>query len=125
TLKMNDKPGAEGAWDISVKPVPSETYLRYLEWVESRRKMVATATGGSVGYMHVPDTSISGIIMFDKYLNAQIGKDSIIVDERYNGGGRIPDFYTEKLQPPPAQPDRAAGRQGRAVAFGGHLRAEG
>jgi tricorn protease len=98
TLKVNDKPGAEGAWDISVKPVASETYLRYLDWVESRRKMVAAATGGRVGYMHVPDTSISGIIMFDKYLNAQIGKDSIIVDERYNGGGRIPDFYTEKLQ---------------------------
>src|SRR2546426_10867894 len=48
--------------------------------------------------MLVTDTSISGIIMFDKYLNAQIGKDSIIGDERYNGGGRIPDFYTEKLQ---------------------------
>ena len=98
TLKVNDKPGVEGAWDISVKPIASETYLRYLDWVESRRKMVAAATGGRVGYMHVPDTSISGIIMFDKYLNAQIGKDSIIVDERYNGGGRIPDFYTEKLQ---------------------------
>jgi tricorn protease len=48
--------------------------------------------------MHVPDTSIAGIIMFDKYLNAQIGKDGLIVDERYNHGGSIPDFYIEKLQ---------------------------
>ncbi len=98
TLKVNDKPSTEGAWEINVKPVASEGSLRYLDWVESRRKRVEEATGGRIGYMHVPDTSISGIIMFDKYLNGQIGKDGLIVDERYNHGGMIPDFYTEKLQ---------------------------
>ena len=97
TLKVNDKPSTEGAWEISVKPIPNEGTLRYLDWVESRRKLVEEATGGRIGYMHVPDTSTSGIIMFDKYLTAQIGKDGLIVDERYNHGGRIPDFYTEKL----------------------------
>jgi tricorn protease len=97
TLKINDKPGAEGAWEINVKPIASEDTLRYLDWVESRRKLVEKATGGRIGYMHVPDTSIEGIIMFDKYLNAQVGKEGIIVDERYNHGGMIPDFYTEKL----------------------------
>ena len=56
------------------------------------------ATNGRVAYMHVPDTAISGLIMFDKYLSAQAGKDALIVDERYNGGGFIPDFFTEKLQ---------------------------
>ena len=48
--------------------------------------------------MHVPDTTIPGVIMFDKYFAAQLGKDGLIVDERYNAGGSIPDFYTEKLQ---------------------------
>jgi tricorn protease len=48
--------------------------------------------------MHVPDTTIPGVIMFDKYLNAQLGKEGLIVDERYNHGGSVPDFYTEKLQ---------------------------
>ena len=98
TLKINDKPGAEGAWELTVRPAANEAFVRYLDWVEGRRKVVADATGGRIGYMHVPDTSIPGIIMFDKYLNAQAGKDGLIVDERYNGGGRIPDFYTEKLQ---------------------------
>jgi len=97
TLKINDKPGTEGAREINVKPIASENNLRYLDWVESRRKLVEEATGGRIGYMHVPDTSIEGIIMFDKYLNAQVGKEGIIVDERYNHGGMIPDFYTEKL----------------------------
>src|SRR5712691_3687763 len=98
TLKVNDKPATEGACELNVKPMGSEAALRYLDWVESRRKIVEEATGGRIGYMHVPDTSIAGIIMFDKYLNAQIGKQGIIVDERYNHGGRVPDFYTEKLR---------------------------
>jgi tricorn protease len=98
TLRVNDKPSADGAWDVVVRPVASEAQLRYVDWVESRRKIVEQATGGRIGYMHVPDTSIAGVIMFDKYLNAQVGKEGIIVDERYNHGGSIPDFYTEKLQ---------------------------
>ena len=98
TLKVNDKPSPEGAWEITVRPVANEAQLRYIDWVESRRKIVEKATGGRIGYMHVPDTSIAGVIMFDKYLNAQIGKEGLIVDERYNHGGSIPDFYTEKLQ---------------------------
>ncbi|MBI4469779.1 MAG: PDZ domain-containing protein, partial [Acidobacteria bacterium] len=98
TLRINDKPSETDAWEITVKPVTNENGLRYISWVESQRKRVSEATGGRVAYMHVPDTSIPGLIMFDKYLTGQLGKDAIIVDERYNGGGMIPDFYTEKLQ---------------------------
>ena len=97
TLKINDKPSEQGAWEISVRPVAGEGDLRYMEWVESNRRKVSEATGGRAGYMHVPDTSIGGLIMFDKYLSAQAGKDALIVDERYNHGGMIPTFYTEKL----------------------------
>ncbi len=98
TLKINNKPSEQGAWEIMVRPAGNEGGLRYWNWVEDNRRKVEQATGGRVGYMHVPDTSISGLIMFDKYLNAQAGKEALIVDERYNGGGMIPDFYTEKLQ---------------------------
>ena len=97
-LKINSKPSADGAWEITVKPIPNETGVRYLDWVAANRRKVEQATGGRVGYMHVPDTSIAGIIDFDKELTGQLDKDGIIVDERYNAGGQIPDFYTEKLK---------------------------
>lgn len=97
TLKINDKPSAEGAWEIIVKPIGSEDRLRYLAWVENNRRKVAEATGGRVGYMHVPDTSIDGLRMFDKYFWGEQGMDGLIVDERFNHGGMSPDFYTEKL----------------------------
>jgi tricorn protease len=98
TLKVNDKPSEDGAWEISVKTVGNEMGLRYFDWVESRRKIVSDATGGRIAYMHVPDTAIPGLRAFDKYFTGQFGKEGLIVDERYNGGGFIPDFFTEKLQ---------------------------
>ncbi|HKV26349.1 MAG TPA: PDZ domain-containing protein [Candidatus Acidoferrum sp.] len=98
SLKVNSKPSADGAWEVTVKPTASETGVRYLDWVAMNRRKVAEATAGRVGYMHVPDTSIAGIIDFDKELAGQLDKDGMIVDERYNAGGQIPDFYTEKLK---------------------------
>jgi tricorn protease len=97
TLKVNAKPSEEGAWEIVVKTIGGESNLRYLAWVENNRRKVAEATGGRVGYMHVPDTSIDGVRAFDKYFAGQQGKDGLIVDERFNHGGMSPDFYTEKL----------------------------
>ncbi len=97
-LEINSKPSADGAWEITVKPASSETGVRYLDWIESNRRKVAEATGGRIGYMHVPDTTIPGIIAFDKQLTGQLDKEGMIVDERYNAGGQVPDFYTEKLK---------------------------
>jgi len=98
TLKINSKSTPEGAWEITVKAASSEAGPRYLDWMDANRRKVAEATGGRIGYMHVPDTSFPGIIAFDKQFTAQLDKDGIIVDERYNSGGQIPDFYTEKLR---------------------------
>jgi tricorn protease len=98
SLKINSKPSPDGAWEIAVKTVGSENGPRYLDWIESNRRKVAEATHGRVAYMHVPDTTIPGIIAFDKQFSGQLDKDGIIVDERNNSGGQIPDFYTEKLK---------------------------
>ncbi|HYT22668.1 MAG TPA: PDZ domain-containing protein [Candidatus Polarisedimenticolia bacterium] len=98
TMKINSKSTPEGAWEITVKAASSEAGPRYLDWMEVNRRKVAEETAGRIGYMHVPDTSFPGIIAFDKQFTAQLDKDGIIVDERYNSGGQIPDFYTEKLR---------------------------
>jgi tricorn protease len=98
TLKINSHPAPQGAWEITVKPTSSEAGVRYLDWIQANRRKVEEATGGRIGYMHVPDTSFNGIIAFDKQFIGQLDKDGIIVDERNNSGGQIPDFYTEKLR---------------------------
>jgi tricorn protease len=97
TLRVNDKPSEQGAWEITVRPIRDENSLRYWNWVEDNRKKVEEATGGRIGYLHLTDTSTAGMIMLEKYLQGQTGKDGLIVDERNNHGGMVPDFITEKL----------------------------
>lgn len=97
TLRVNDKPSDQGAHDTQVKPVASETTLRYLDWTEANRKKVAEATGGRVGYVHVPDTAEGGMTEFGKGFYSQLDKEALIVDERFNSGGYVPDFFVEKL----------------------------
>jgi tricorn protease len=97
TLKINDKPSADGARTVVVRPIRSDMALRYLDFVETNRRKVYEATGGRCGYMHVPDTAISGMQNFAKGFYAQQDKDAMIVDERWNSGGFVPDFFVERL----------------------------
>lgn len=98
TLTVNSTPTLTGARKIRVRPVASETELRYISWVEANRKYVEQKSNGRIGYLHVPDTSMPGVIEFIKGFYAQVDKDAWIIDERYNGGGMIPTFFVEFLQ---------------------------
>lgn len=96
-IKVNSTPSMEGAREYTVQPIGSEVDLRYAEWVQDNIDAVNAATDGRVGYIHVPDTSISGIIEFVRGYYAQGDKEAWIIDERYNGGGSIPTFFVEFL----------------------------
>jgi tricorn protease len=96
-ISVNSKPSSEGAREYVVKPVSSESQLRYLDWVETNRRRVEEATGGHVGYVHVPNTSLSGLNEFSRGFFAQAEKDGLIVDIRYNSGGMSPDKFLERL----------------------------
>jgi len=98
SLRVNDKPSADGARTVVVRPIPNDMSLRYLDWVEANRRKVYEATGGRCGYMHVPDTAIAGMQNFAKGFYAQTDKDAMIVDERWNSGGFVPDFFVERLR---------------------------
>jgi tricorn protease len=82
----------------TVKPIDNESTLRYTAWVNANREKVAKATNGRIAYIHVPNTATRGIQEFTKQYYPQSDKDGIIVDERFNGGGFIPDFFVERLR---------------------------
>jgi tricorn protease len=97
TLTLNATPAIAGARTVIVRPIGSEGDLRYGDWVEYNRRKVAQMSEGRIGYMHVPDTSDPGMTEFLKGYYSQSDKDALVVDERWNGGGHIPTFFTEKL----------------------------
>lgn len=97
TLLVNDKPSEAGARRNVVVPVASESGLRYRDWVEANRKKVDAATNGRCAYIHIPDTSTRGISEFGRQFYAQSDKACLLLDERWNSGGEIPDFFFERL----------------------------
>jgi tricorn protease len=80
-----------------IEPVPSEGELMYLTWVNQRRKMVDDLSGGRIGYIHVPNTSQEGNRELFRGMYAYHDKEALIIDDRYNGGGFIPDVMTDLL----------------------------
>jgi tricorn protease len=97
TITINSTPSDNGARTSWIKPVKSELQLFYLDWVESRRKMVDRLSNGRIGYIHVPDTATDGNREFFKGLYAYSKKDAFIIDERYNAGGWSPEKMINKL----------------------------
>ncbi len=100
TLLVNSKPDAAGAHEERVRPIRTETNVRYLDWVQTRRAMVEKLSGGRIGYIHLPDTAVAGNRELFKYFYPQAHKDALVVDDRYNGGGFIPDRMIELLDRP-------------------------
>ena len=99
TLRVAAAPEAR-AREARVRPITRETNLRYLDWVESRRRRVAEASRGRLGYIHLPNTAAEGNRELYKGFYAQSAKDGLILDDRYNGGGFIPFQMIELLQRP-------------------------
>jgi tricorn protease len=100
TLLVNSKADPTGAREEKVRPIKKETNLRYLDWVDSRRAYVDKASGGRIGYIHLPNTAQEGNRELFKNFYPQVDKDALIIDDRYNGGGFIPDRMIELLDRP-------------------------
>ena len=99
-LTVNNKPAPEGARKVIVKTLGSETRLRNLAWIEQNRKYVEEHSGGRIGYIYVQDTSIGGQNELVRQFSAQFHKEGLIIDERFNSGGQIPDRFIELLKRP-------------------------
>jgi tricorn protease len=100
TLTVNDQADLKGAREEKVRPVTNEQNLRYLEWVQANREKVDQASGGRIGYIHLPDTAVKGNRELFKYFYPQADKEALIIDDRYNGGGFIPDRMVALLARP-------------------------
>ncbi len=119
-LTVNDRPSVEGARKLLVQTISTETQLRYLDWIESRRALVDELSGGRIGYVHLPNTAVDGNRELLRQLLPQIRKDALIIDDRYNGGGFIPDRMIEMLSRTPLHYWKRRGLQPQASPFISH-----
>jgi tricorn protease len=99
-LTVNNKPDYAGSRVVRVVPVANEYSLRNRDWVEGNLKKVTEATNGQVAYVYVPNTAAQGHEYFKRYFFPQADRKAIIIDERFNGGGSLADYYIDILQRP-------------------------
>ncbi|MEL6926214.1 MAG: S41 family peptidase, partial [Bacteroidota bacterium] len=100
-ITYNNKPTWDEAETALVKTLSSETRLRNLAWIEQNRKRVEEASGGKIGYIYVPSTGVGGQNELVRQFYGQWDKEGLIVDERFNNGGQIPDRFIELLNRKP------------------------
>ena len=98
-LSMFD-PTQDTRWDEPVKPISlgDAQELLYKRWVKNRRKEVTELSQGKIGYVHVRamnDRSMRTV--FEEALGRNIGKQALIVDTRFNGGGNIHEQLSDFL----------------------------
>jgi tricorn protease len=98
SLKVATTADGKDARTVNVVPIPSEVQLRYYDWTESNRLRVAEMSGGKLGYIHLPNTGDEGYNAFNRDFYAQLDKQGLIVDGRFNTGGRAADYIIDTLK---------------------------
>ena len=90
-LMVNDKPTKDGAWDVTITPVPGPAFadLQYARWVDGRRDIVTKASNGEIGYLHIRAMDAPSLRQFQLDLAANRTKKALVIDQRFNGGGGI------------------------------------
>ncbi|MEX2271868.1 MAG: PDZ domain-containing protein [Vicinamibacterales bacterium] len=99
-LTIGPNADGSGSRTVQVVPIANENALRNRDWVEGNLRRVDRATNGRVAYVYVPNTSTLGHTYFKRYFFPQAHKDAVIVDERFNGGGSVADYYIDILKRP-------------------------
>ncbi|HTT92418.1 MAG TPA: S41 family peptidase [Acidimicrobiales bacterium] len=99
TVEGPTEPGAAeaGPRTVVVQTLSDEHPLRYRDWVVRNREKVRQASDGRVGYIHIPDMGPWGWSEFHRSYLAEVERDALVVDVRFNGGGHVSALILEKL----------------------------
>ncbi len=87
----------DGHRQVMVKTLVNERETRYREWVNDNTRFIEEETENRVGYLHIPDMDTEGIAEFHRGYLAQVDREGLIIDVRYNAGGYVSPLILEKL----------------------------
>lgn len=95
-LNVKGKDGKER--EVVIRPTASLRQLMYSEWVAERKKLVDKYSNGRLGYIHIQGMDFPSFEVFERELTAAgYGKDGLLIDVRYNGGGSTTDYLMTVL----------------------------
>jgi len=91
-LTVNDKPTRDGARAVAIKPISQSAGddLEYEAWIAATRALVHRLSNGRIGYQHIEGMDIPSEMRFkEEFIGEATGRDALLVDVRYNGGGNV------------------------------------
>ncbi|HKI77356.1 MAG TPA: S41 family peptidase [Ignavibacteriaceae bacterium] len=95
-LNVKDKNGNER--EVVIRPTSSISSDLYEEWVEEHRKLTDKYSNGKLGYIHIQGMNWPSFERFERELTATgLGKEGIVIDVRFNGGGWTTDYLMTVL----------------------------
>lgn len=84
--------------EVVIRPTASVRQDLYQEWVNDRKKLVEKYSNGKLGYIHIQGMNLPSFEVFERELTAAgYGKDALVIDVRYNGGGFTTDYLMTVL----------------------------
>lgn len=79
--------------DVVIRPTASVVNNLYDEWVENRKKLVEKYSNGRLGYIHIRSMDFASFEVVEReFTAAGFGKEGLLIDVRYNGGGSTTDY---------------------------------
>lgn len=98
-LKVRSKAGKER--EVTVRPTTSVAGLLYKEWTDKTKAKVEELSEGKLGYLHIRGMNMSSFRkMEEDMFHAGAGKEGLIIDVRFNGGGSTADHVMTSLAQP-------------------------
>jgi len=84
--------------NVVIRPTNSLSREKYQEWVEERKKLTEKYSDGKLGYIHIRGMNWTSFERFERELMASgYGKEGIVIDVRFNGGGWTTDYLMSVL----------------------------
>ncbi|MBN2732276.1 MAG: PD40 domain-containing protein [Balneolaceae bacterium] len=84
--------------EITIEPTGSIGRELYNEWVDRRKELTDKYSNGRLGYIHVQGMNWPSFERFERELVAAgEGKEGLVIDVRYNGGGWTTDYLLTVL----------------------------
>jgi tricorn protease len=114
-LRVAAQTGGAGALNVTVVPIISDSLLRDFERVENNRRRVRELSGDKLAYIYLPNVQREGYEIFNRDFYAQLDKQGLIIDERFNAGGYGSDYIIDALRRQPL--NAYAFRNGATINF--------
>lgn len=84
--------------EVIIRPTGSLRTALYNDWVKERKRLTEKYSNGKLGYIHIRGMNWSSFERFERELTASgLGKEGLVIDVRFNGGGWTTDMLMTVL----------------------------